>query len=204
MNPPPMYLAGSFMRRPVTVVVFVVILALASLPSMVAQGKKPIGQIDQKNDLCSSGGILTYYGVKSWDPIGQSFVPEKPWLHGVDLFLEEPYYGIPSFPDDYSGTVAHVSIHRATIYGSVVVRTTSVVPDHHLSWWHFDFAGRVRLVTGQTYVIHVYLEATQPPGRHDLGLAFASTANAYPPGAPVLSGTENPARDDFCFRTYFT
>lgn len=179
------------MRRMIAVGVIAVAFALAGLPPTSAHGR-----VDQMNDWCSQAG---YSGgsIRHFDPMGQSFVPTKPKLFGVDLFLIDP-----NIPNGV-GTVLRVTIRQGTIQGDVVGHSLSEVTDGVLGvWWHFDFPKKLRLQPGDTYVIHVSVDS---PSTDDFAAATAGPPgfpiqDAYPDGTRIESGA--PTAHDLCFRTY--
>jgi len=186
------------MRRVLAVIVIVVAFALASLPPVSAHGK-----VDQMNDSCESGPTGAW-SIVTLSQIGQSFLPKKKNLLGVDLFLRD----LSENPLD---TVLQVTIHEDTMDGNVVGLTTSVLSGGFGGfpggWLHFDFAGKVKLKHDRTYVIEV-IQLTPPtslPNSHNVLVVGSTPADPdldpYPEGTKILSSVEAPP-GDLCFKTH--
>lgn len=145
------------------------------------------GVVDQSH-VCSH----QVFQIQFYSPVGQSFVPVKPSLNAVEVWLQD-------MNTPHSDTIT-MRLREGGIAGPVLATLAQAltVPPGSV-WVRYDLPAPVQVVPGNTYVIE--LAATNPSWGWAASMSTSGCAE-YPSGAAIGNFGVGLAARDWNFRTY--
>ena len=146
------------------------------------------GVIDQTSGMGPWGSAIT---IEYYELMGQSFVPSRPTLYGVDL-------GLDSTNACGAGPLT-VRLREGTLGGPTLATTTRIIPQyadpHTVHVEHFEFPAPVAVTPGSTYVIMI------DSNNCSHGIVAPPSGDPYPDGVFISRGVPCATGCDILFAT---